>query len=130
PDNWYLRSVQDHLEQSTGHEYALRGDGEYDFHSNWLNSLKWGARFADRKQLVQWSTYNWQNVANTWTDCDPSGSGANPHPYWNLDSQPGGTCASTGETFKGYPSGFYTVQPFGSSFFGGQLGSFPFVPFS
>ena len=127
PDNWYLRSVMDHLEQSKGHELALRADGEYDFHSNWLNSLKWGARYADRKQLVQWSAYNWQNVANTWTDCSDAGV---PHPYWNIDSQPGGTCAATGEVFHGYPAGFYTVQPFGSKFFGGNLGSFPFLPFS
>jgi TonB-dependent receptor len=124
PDNYYIRSVSDHLEDSKGHELALRGDGEYDFHTDWLSSLKWGARYADRKQLVQWSTYNWQNVANTWTDC------GNTHPYWNLDSQPGGTCNSTGETFNGYPAGLYQVQPFGAPFFGGNLGSFPFVPFS
>jgi TonB-dependent receptor len=113
----------DHLEESSGHEYALRGDGEWDFHTDWLNSLKFGARFADRKQLVQWSAYNWQNIANTWTDC------GNAHPYWNLDSQPGGTCNGTGETFKGYPAGFYQVQQFGAQFFGGNLGKFPFVPF-
>ncbi|MGZ2411077.1 iron complex outermembrane recepter protein [Sphingomonas sp. F9_3S_D5_B_2] len=124
PNNWYLRSVMDHLEASKGHEYALRGDGEYDFHSNWVNSLKWGARLSDRKQLVQWSAYNWQNVANTWTDC------GNAHPYWNIDSQAGGTCGATGETFNGYPAGFYEVHPFGESFHGGNLGSFPFVPFS
>ena len=124
PDNWYIRSVMDHLEDSKGHEYALRGDGEWDFHSDWLSSLKFGGRFADRNQLVQWSTYNWQNIANTWTDC------GNAHPYWNLDSQPGGTCNATGEHFNGYPAGFYQVQQFGESFFGGTLGSFPFVPFS
>ncbi|MGE5562030.1 MAG: TonB-dependent receptor [Bacillota bacterium] len=123
PNNWYIRSVMDHLEDSKGHEYALRGDGEWDFHSDWLNSLKWGARLADRKQLVQWSTYNWQNIANTWTDC------GNPHPYWNLDSQPGGTCIPTGETFKGYPANFYQTAGFGAGFFGGDLGVFPFVPF-
>jgi iron complex outermembrane receptor protein len=128
PDNWYIRSVMDHLEDSKGHELALRGDGEYDFHSDWLSSLKWGVRYADRKQLVQWSTYNWQNIANTWTDCaNPNNA---PHPYWNLDSKPGGTCAFTGETFKGYPAGFYQTQPFGAQFFGGNLGTFPFVPFN
>jgi iron complex outermembrane recepter protein len=127
PNNWYIRSISDHLEDSKGHELALRGDGEWDFHTQWLNSLKFGARYSDRKQLVQWSTYNWQNVANTWTDCaNPNNA---PHPYWNLDSQPGGTCAFTGETFKGYPSGYYEVAPFGAPFFGGTLGSFPFVPF-
>ena len=123
PDNWYWRSVMDHLEKSKGHEYALRADGEYDFHTDWLDSLKFGARWADRKQLVQWSTYNWQNIANTWTDC------GNAHPYWNIDSKPGGTCNSTGETFHGYPTGAYTMQKFGAPFFGGDLGTFPYVPF-
>jgi TonB-dependent receptor len=123
PNNWYLRSVMDHLENSKGHEYALRADGEYDLHTDWLSSLKFGARWSDRKQLVQWSTYNWQNIANTWTDC------GNAHPYWNIDSPAGGTCNSTGEHFNGYPSGFYTMAPFGADFFGGNLGTFPFVPF-
>ena len=123
PNNWYLRSVMDHLENSKGHELALRGDGEYDFHTDWLNSLKFGARYSDRKQKVQWSTYNWQNIANTWTDC------GNTHPYWNIDSPPGGTCNATGETFKGYPAGFFEMDNFGTDFFGGHLGSFPFVPF-
>jgi iron complex outermembrane recepter protein len=124
PNNWYLRSVMDHLEDSHGHELALRGDGEYDMHSDWLSSLKWGARYSDRQQTVRWSTYNWQNIANTWTDC------GNPHPYWNIDSPAGGTCNSTGEHFNGYPNGFYSVEPFGEDFFGGNLGSFPFVPFN
>jgi TonB-dependent receptor len=122
PNNWYLRSVMDHLEDSKGHELALRGDGEYDFHSDWLSSLKFGARYSDRKQLVQWSTYNWQNIANTWTDY-----GSCPHPYWNIDSPPSNSC---GVNFNGYPAGFYEVEPFGAQFHGGTLGSFPFVPFS
>lgn len=123
PNNWFLRSVMDHLEKSHGREIALRGDGEYDFHTQWLDSLKFGLRYADRKQLVQWSTYNWQNIANTWTDC------GNAHPYWNIDSPAGGTCNSTGEHFNGYPEGFYEMDNFGTPFFGGHLGSFPFVPF-
>jgi TonB-dependent receptor len=123
PNNWYLRSVMDHLEASKGHEIALRGDGQYDFHTDWLSSLKFGARYSDREQLVQWSAYNWQNVANTWTDC------GNAHPYWNIDSPAGGTCNATGETFKGYPAGFFEMDNFGTKFFGGHLGQFPFVPF-
>jgi iron complex outermembrane receptor protein len=122
PNNWFVRSVMDHVEDSRGHEWAFRGDGEYDFHSDWLSSLKFGARYADRKQLVQWSTYNWHNIANTWTDYSPC-----PHPFFNLDSQPA-TCGNT--TFNGYPSGFYEVDHFGTDFFGGHLGDFPFVPFS
>lgn len=123
PDNWYIRSVMDHLEDSKGHEYALRGDGEYDFHSDWLDSLKFGARFADRKQDIQWSTYNWANVANTWT------SGCQ-YTYFNLDRAPA-TCTSGGATttFNGYPAGFYSTYPFGAPFLGGNYGQIPFVPF-
>ncbi len=124
PSNWYINDVMDHLEDSKGHEYALRGDGEYDLHSDWLSSLKFGARYSDRKQNLQWSTYNWHNVSNTWT-------GGCAYLYFNLTSQPG-TCNNTtpATTFHGYPSGFYAVQPFGSSFFGGNGGNYPFVPFT
>lgn len=124
PDNWYLRSVMDHVEDSTGHEYALRGDGEYDFQTDWLDSLKWGARWSDRKQDVQWSTYNWQNVSNTWTQgCQ--------YIYFNIDRGPG-TCTANGQTvnFKGYPAGFFQMADFGAPFLGGDFGSLPFIPFS
>ena len=114
PNNWYLRSVMDHLEESEGTQWSFRADGEYDLNTNWLDSLKFGARYADRDQTVAWSTYNWANVANTWTDTAQA--------YWNLDSQmPSGS-------FAGYPEGLYEVSEFGADFFGGSLGSFPFVP--
>ena len=122
PNNWYLRSVMDHIEDSDGKQWAFRGDGEFDFNMDWLESLKFGARTAMRDQTVRWSTYNWANVANTWTDC------GNAHPYWNLDSSTPGTCNSTGEDFAGYPSGMFEVSEFGAPFLGGTLGSFPFVP--
>ena len=124
PNNWYVRSVMDHLEDSKGHEYSLRGDGEYDFQTDWLDSIKWGARFADRKQNVQWSAYNWHNVANTWTQgCQ--------YIYFNLDSTPG-SCTANGQTttFNGYPAGFYEQSNYGAPFFGGSFGNLPFVPFS
>nr|NUR36828.1 TonB-dependent receptor [Sphingomonas sp.] len=121
PNNWYINDVMDHVEDSKGHEYALRGDGEYDFHSDWLSSLKFGARWADRKQLLQWSTYNWHNVSNTWT-------GGCAYTYFNLDSKPA-TCVNGSQVFKGYPAGFYAVEPFGSPFGGNAQLSVPFVPF-
>ena len=114
PNNWYLRSVMDHLEESEGHQWSFRADGEYDLNTDWLDSLKFGARHANRDQTVAWSTYNWANVANTWGD--------NQQAYWNLDSHtPSGS-------FAGYPQGLYEVSGFGADFFGGQLGEFPFVP--
>ena len=121
PNNWYINDVMDHLEDSKGHEYALRGDGEYDFHSDWLSSLKFGARWADRKQLLQWSTYNWHNVSNTWT-------GGCAYTYFNLDSKPA-ACVNGSQQFKGYPAGFYEVQPFGNAFNGLSQLNVPFVPF-
>ena len=90
PNNWYINDVMDHVEDSKGHEFALRGDGEYDFHTDWLDSLKFGGRYADRKQLLQWSTYNWHNVSNTWT-------GNCAYTYFNLDSKPA-TCTSAART--------------------------------
>ncbi len=104
----------DHLEESEGTQWSFRGDGEYDLNTNWLDSIKFGARYADRDQTVAWSTYNWANVANTWDDDQQA--------YWNLDSHtPSGS-------FTGYPQGLYEVSEFGADFFGGSLGSFPFVP--
>jgi hypothetical protein len=50
PHNWYLRSVMDHLEDSEGTQWSFRGDGEYDLNTNWLDSIKFGARYADRDQ--------------------------------------------------------------------------------
>jgi iron complex outermembrane receptor protein len=123
PNNWYLRSVMDHLEHSEGTEYALRADGEYDLNTSWLDSIKFGARYADRDQKVQWSTYNWHNVANTWTDYAAQ---CGTHPFFNLDSEPR-SCGSV--NFAGYPDGFYEVSDFGADFHGGSFGGIPFVPF-
>ncbi|MES2120774.1 MAG: TonB-dependent receptor [Pseudomonadota bacterium] len=123
PNNWYLRSAMDHMENSKGNEIAGRADGEYDIGTTWINQLKFGARYADRDQTVNWAAYNWQNIANNWT-------GGCEYLYWNLDSQPG-TCTSNGQTtnFNGYPAGFYSTEQFGTSFHGGNLGTFQFVPF-
>lgn len=114
PNNWYVRSVMDHSEEGKGEQYAFRADGEYDIGSEWMDSLRFGARWADRDQLVNWGAYNWQNVANTWTDTAAS--------YWNLDSPPSGA-------FQGYPAGAFIQDEFGQAFHGGNLGTFQFVPF-
>lgn len=67
PNNYHYYAVTDHTEDSDGHELALRGDVEYDIDTTWLNSLKIGARYADRDQTVRWGAYNWANISNTWT---------------------------------------------------------------
>jgi iron complex outermembrane receptor protein len=123
PNNYAVNVLADNVQDSAGHELALRGDAEWDMPGDsWLDSLKAGARFADRDQRTQNSAYNWNNVSNTWTNgCQ--------YIYYNLDSKPA-TCTAGGTTtdFKGYPTGFYSVEEFGQPFFGGTIGSFPFVP--
>ena len=122
PDNYYIPFVMDHVEDSKGRQYAFRADGEYDFNTDWADSIKFGGRIANRKQKVQWSTYNWHNVANTWTSF-----GTCPHPFWNLASTPG-SCPGNNGNFLGYPAGMTETASFGESFHGGKIGDFVFTP--
>jgi TonB-dependent receptor len=125
PDNWSINNVADQLQDSKGHEWAFRADGQWDVPGDsWIDTLKFGARYADREQLVRNSDYDWNSISNTWTNgCQ--------YLYYNLDSKPG-TCTNGGATttFNGYPAGLYDIEKFGESYFGGTLGSFPFTPFS
>ena len=68
PDSYRYQYVMDHIEDSEGNEYALRGDAEYDFvDSGLLTSLKVGARWSKREQTIRNSAYNWQGSgAVTW----------------------------------------------------------------
>ncbi|MEP7008541.1 MAG: TonB-dependent receptor [Sphingomonas bacterium] len=123
PNNYAIGVLADNIQDSKGHELALRADGEWNVPGDsWIDTLKFGARFSDRDQRTQNSAYNWNNVANNWTNgCQ--------YLYYNLDSKPG-SCVNGGQTtnFNGYPSGFYSVEKFGNPFFGGGVGNAPFVP--
>ncbi|HWU49064.1 MAG TPA: TonB-dependent receptor [Asticcacaulis sp.] len=68
PANYRMHWIMDHLTDSQGHEFATRADLAYSFDSPWLNTLKAGVRYADREQTVRWSTYNWANVVNNWSN--------------------------------------------------------------
>ena len=111
PDNYYIRSIMDHLEDSTGNELAFRADFEFDIDSDWMRSIKVGTRYADRDQNVNWSGYNWQNVANNWT--------SNQAGYFNLDRHDPDTVYGSG--FTGYPEGYYVNRSFDSGFYGGGI---------
>jgi TonB-dependent receptor len=106
PNNYRYNHVMDHMEDSEGHQLALRADGEYDFETEWLNSLRVGARYADRNQTVRYSAFNWANIANNWN------LGANQNIFWNIDRH------TANGPFRGYPTGLYGVRDFGGSFFG------------
>lgn len=124
PNNYTIASLADNVQDNSGHEWAFRADGQWDLPGSWIDTVKFGARYSDRDELVQNSAYNWNNIGNNW-------SGGCQHLYYNLDSQPG-TCSDSGNTttFNGYPAGFYDNERFGAPFFGGAMGNFPFVPFS
>ena len=63
----FWRAAMDHIEDSKGHEYAFRGDTQYTFDDgSFLKRIKVGARYADRDQTVQSSTYNWGRLSEVW----------------------------------------------------------------
>ncbi|MEG3181325.1 TonB-dependent receptor [Sphingomonas sp. LT1P40] len=105
PNNYRYNHAMDHVEQSRGTEWAFRADAAWDLDGEWLDSLKFGARYAVREQEVRYSNFNWGNIVNNWN----LGSGQSA--YWNIDkTTPNGA-------FRGYP-GTYEAVNFGSSFFG------------
>lgn len=104
PNNYYIHHIMDHIEDSEGEQVAVKGDFEFDFDSDWMESVKVGARYAKREQDLRWSGYNWQNVANTWTDSQA--------PYHNLDKHE----ADEASGFNGYPMGHYQGRSFDSNF--------------
>lgn len=68
PGNYASRYMMDHVTDSEGTMDAVRLDLQYSFDSPWLNNLKAGVRFADRQQDVRWSTYNWKNTVDSWSN--------------------------------------------------------------
>jgi TonB-dependent receptor len=70
--NQYWRAVMDHLEHSSGHEWAFKSDMAYKFNDGGaLDQLKFGARIADRRQTIHSTAYNWGFLSDVW-----SGTGA------------------------------------------------------
>ena len=123
PNNWFINNLADQYQNSYGHEWAFRADGEWNVPGDsWFDTVKFGGRFNDREQVVRNSDYDWNSISNTWTNgCQ--------YLYYNLDSKPGScTNGGTTTTFNGYPAGFYEVRKFGGSYFGGNVGNFPFLP--
>ena len=68
PRYTFWRSAMDHIEHSRGDEWAFKGDVAYNFldDSGFFKQLKFGARYADRKQDIKYTTYNWGNLSEVW----------------------------------------------------------------
>jgi TonB-dependent receptor len=67
PAHTFWRSAMDHIEHSTGHEWAFKGDLAYNFlNDSFMKQLKFGARYADREQIIRSTTYNWGALSEVW----------------------------------------------------------------
>ncbi|MFC3302875.1 TonB-dependent receptor [Parvularcula lutaonensis] len=75
--NYYFRGKMDHFQDNDAEEQAFRADAEYDFHdAGWLQSARFGARYADQDSTVRYTAFNWGNVSEIWTGTDV-GTGEN-----------------------------------------------------
>lgn len=111
PANEFWRAAMDHIEHSTGHEWAFKGDVAYDFDDDdlFLQKITVGVRAAKRDETVRSSTYNWGVLSEVW-----SGGGG---PVWL--SQAGGDQAafySFDNFFRGQTPG-----PVGGYYYSGDL---------
>jgi len=68
----FWRAAMDHAEDSTGTQYAFKGDLEYKFDDDaFIRRVKVGARYQDREQTVRYTTYNWGMLSETWSGSRP-----------------------------------------------------------
>ncbi|MFL6620688.1 MAG: TonB-dependent receptor, partial [Povalibacter sp.] len=116
PHNYFIPFIQDHYEDNDALETAVRGDLEWDISdSGWLDSLKVGARYADREQKVRYSTYNWSPLAAPWSCNGPGFNLDNTTPAPYPDS-----CGTPGRVFQGYGADIWEVTRLGD-FYDGQV---------
>lgn len=67
PANANLLFSADEFQDNDGEMYAFRGDVEYEFDNDgWFDSVKFGARIADRQQVNRSAGLNWAAVAPPW----------------------------------------------------------------
>ncbi len=87
PKTTFWRSAQDHEDNTTGDEFAFRADGGYDFNDgSLLRRVKFGARYAERKQTIRSDGYNWGNLSERWNAHTTTASDALPWGYGLTDT--------------------------------------------
>jgi TonB-dependent receptor len=117
PHNYWIPFIQGHTEDDGGIESAFRGDFTFDINKGgWLDSLKVGARYADRSQTVRYSTFNWTPIAANW-NCNGPGFNAD-------NTSPGAypACAGGHAPFSGYGAGIWGTTNFNNFY---SNGAFP-----
>jgi TonB-dependent receptor len=115
PQNYYSAFIQDHKEKNNAQEIALKGDVQWDVSNGWLDYIKAGVRYANRKQVVRYSAYNWQQVADPYM-CNGPGFSINA-------TSPGTYPASCGNStqFTGYGKNIWYTESLGDDFYNGSV---------
>jgi TonB-dependent receptor len=68
----FWRAAMDHIEDSTGKQYAFQADMAYELDDDsFIRKAKWGARYQDRDQTVRYTTYNWGMLSEVWSGSRP-----------------------------------------------------------
>ena len=118
PHNYWIPFIQGHVEDNEGKEFATRLDGEYEFaDGGWLDSLKVGVRYANRRQTVRYSTFNWTPIAANW-NCNGPGFNADNTAGGAYPTDTGNCGGNAGHApFLGYGAGIWEASDLGSDFY-------------
>ncbi|WP_260600043.1 TonB-dependent receptor [Sphingomonas endolithica] len=119
PRNYQPASAMDHITDSKGNLDAFRLDGSYAVESPWLSEVRFGGRYANRRQEHKWSLYNWASITSDW--------GVNPADSAFLTS--GRTLNADGSVrFEGYDPGYWETRSYAQNLLGGGVvGTSPLV---
>ncbi len=120
PHNYWIPFIQGHVEDNDGKEFAIRGDADYDFgDGGWLDSLKVGVRYANRRQTVRYSTFNWTPIAANW-NCNGPGFNADNTTGGPYPTDTGNCGGNVGHPdFTGYGAGIWESYDLGDFYDGG-----------
>ncbi|WND03581.1 TonB-dependent receptor [Temperatibacter marinus] len=67
PVNSFLLFAADEFQDNEGDMFAIKGDVQYDFdNDSWFESVKFGARYAERDQVNRSAGLNWAALAPSW----------------------------------------------------------------
>ncbi|MDT8757677.1 TonB-dependent receptor [Sphingomonas psychrotolerans] len=128
PHNYWIPFIQGHVEDNDANELALRGDLEYEFgDGGWFDSIKAGVRYADRKQNVRYSTFNWTPIAANW-NCNGPGFNADNTTGGAYPTNSGNCAGNAGHPdFKGYGAGIWESYSMGELYDGNVFPNGPLV---
>lgn len=126
--NYWIPFIQGHVEDNDATELALRTDLEYEFgEGGWFNSVKAGVRYADRKQNVRYSTFNWTPIAQPWF-CNGPGFNADNTAGGAYPSNTGNCGGNAGRApFRGYGAGIWESYAMGDFYDGKVFPNSPLV---